>query len=262
MNAGDVFVTPSVGRSTPRLIEETGLTIILGAMILLPVVEIALRIFGRSGIAASSAIVQHCTLLVSMAGAALASRDGRLLSMGASGFLPKTVARNAAAFAQAGGAAIAAILCAASARFVATEYASGRVLAWGIPVWIVESALPIGFAAIALRLITRASERWLMRATIAAVALLAAFGALTIEQTPHSIVIAGAVGIALIAIAGAPIFAVIGGAAVVAYVATQIPISSLTVSHYALVVNPSLPAIPLFTLAGYILAEGVRRAGW
>ena len=31
--------------------------------------------------------------------------------------------------------------------------------------------------------------------------------------------------------------------------------ASLAVDHYRLVVNPSLPAIPLFTLAGYLLAE-------
>ena len=34
------------------------------------------------------------------------------------------------------------------------------------------------------------------------------------------------------------------------------PIASIPLDHYRLVVNPSLPMIPLFTLAGYFLAEG------
>jgi TRAP-type C4-dicarboxylate transport system permease large subunit len=29
----------------------------------------------------------------------------------------------------------------------------------------------------------------------------------------------------------------------------------VAVDHYSLVINPSLPAIPMFTLAGYLLAE-------
>jgi hypothetical protein len=33
-------------------------------------------------------------------------------------------------------------------------------------------------------------------------------------------------------------------------------IGSIPIDHYRLVTNPTLPTIPLFTLAGYLLAEG------
>jgi tripartite ATP-independent transporter DctM subunit len=36
----------------------------------------------------------------------------------------------------------------------------------------------------------------------------------------------------------------------------DLPIASIPLDHYRLVINPSLPTIPLFTLAGYFLAEG------
>ena len=36
---------------------------------------------------------------------------------------------------------------------------------------------------------------------------------------------------------------------------TGVPIASIAVDHYSLAANPSLPAIPLFTMAGYFLAE-------
>jgi tripartite ATP-independent transporter DctM subunit len=60
----------------------------------------------------------------------------------------------------------------------------------------------------------------------------------------------------LAAILGAPIFTVLGGAALILFRGQETPIASLALNHYQMVVNPSLAAIPLFTLAGYFLAEG------
>jgi len=55
---------------------------------------------------------------------------------------------------------------------------------------------------------------------------------------------------------GAPIFSVLGGAGIILFWGSDQPLASLTVDHYGLVTNPSIPSIPLFTLAGYFLAEG------
>jgi tripartite ATP-independent transporter DctM subunit len=55
---------------------------------------------------------------------------------------------------------------------------------------------------------------------------------------------------------GAPIFALLGGAGVLLnLVQGDAPIFML-ISTYVLTVSPTLPAIPLFTLAGFLLAEG------
>ncbi len=54
---------------------------------------------------------------------------------------------------------------------------------------------------------------------------------------------------------GAPLFAVLGGMALLLMWGSGVPIASIAVNHYALAGNPTLPAIPLFTLAGYFLAE-------
>jgi len=53
-----------------------------------------------------------------------------------------------------------------------------------------------------------------------------------------------------------PIFAVLGGSWLFLLLAQGVPAAATAVNHYSLVVNPSLPAIPMFTLAGYLLAEG------
>jgi tripartite ATP-independent transporter DctM subunit len=58
------------------------------------------------------------------------------------------------------------------------------------------------------------------------------------------------------ALAGAPIFAVLGGAALLLTWQAGTPLAAVALEHYRMVVNPSLPAVPLFTLAGFTLAAG------
>jgi tripartite ATP-independent transporter DctM subunit len=54
---------------------------------------------------------------------------------------------------------------------------------------------------------------------------------------------------------GTPIFAVLGGLALLLLGHEGLPLASLALSHYQITVNPSLPALPLFTLAGLVLAK-------
>ncbi len=65
--------------------------------------------------------------------------------------------------------------------------------------------------------------------------------------------------LALIVAAGAlgtPIFVILGGAAVLLFMSEGTTPAAVLVETYALSVSPTLPAIPLFTLAGFLLAEG------
>ena len=48
----------------------------------------------------------------------------------------------------------------------------------------------------------------------------------------------------------------LGGAALILFWGEDIPIASISLTHYSMVTNPTLPTVPLFTLAGYFLAEG------
>ncbi|GIS53946.1 hypothetical protein Ct9H90mP29_09880 [bacterium] len=54
---------------------------------------------------------------------------------------------------------------------------------------------------------------------------------------------------------GAPIFVGLGGLAVLMFWSEYTPISAIPAEAYRIVVSPTLPTIPLFTLAGYLLAE-------
>lgn len=63
------------------------------------------------------------------------------------------------------------------------------------------------------------------------------------------------IALLLIAIAGAPLFVVILGAAMLGFFAADIPLEVIAVEIYRIADTPLLVALPLFTLIGYILAE-------
>src|SRR5262249_46933184 len=55
---------------------------------------------------------------------------------------------------------------------------------------------------------------------------------------------------------GAPIFVILGGAALLLFLSTGATPPAPLIASYPPSVSPPLPAIPLFTLAGFLLAEG------
>jgi C4-dicarboxylate transporter, DctM subunit len=63
------------------------------------------------------------------------------------------------------------------------------------------------------------------------------------------------VGFVLMALFGAPLFTIIGAAAMLSFAGQDIDPSAVIVELYRIGSNPTLVAIPLFTFAGYMLAE-------
>jgi len=236
---------------------ENGLVVAcLSFLILLPLTEILLRPF-KSGISGSIPFVQHLTLFIGMLGGALAARDNRLLALSTlTSFFkgwPQIAAR---VFSHAMASAITVFLLTASIRFLLTEKEGGRTLAYGIPIWVLQLVLPVGFGLVAIRLIWHAADHWRWR--IAAVGLTAVFLAIGLQQAiPAEKLTWPALGaLALAAALGAPVFTTIGGAGLILFWGAGYPTASLPLKHYSLVTNAVLPTIPLFTLAGYFLAEG------
>jgi C4-dicarboxylate transporter, DctM subunit len=64
-----------------------------------------------------------------------------------------------------------------------------------------------------------------------------------------------AVGLALLALLGAPLFTIIGAISMLAFAGEGISTSAVIVELYRIGSNPTLVAIPLFTFAGYVLAQ-------
>ena len=234
----------------------------LAVMAILPALEVVLRTFFKTGLPASATIVQHLVLAVGMLGGAIAARENRLLALAVAthwfkgGWL--TFAR---VFGYGFSAAITALLTAASWKFVSEQRSLGKIFAYGIPTWVVQLLIVIGFALVALRLIWHASEKWrwrvvtlLFAAVVIAAALLAerAGSPLTPEQLRWPAMILLLIAVAL----GAPVFTALGGTALIMLWSAGEPVSPVPLKHYQLTVNATLPSLPLFTLAGYFLAEG------
>jgi tripartite ATP-independent transporter DctM subunit len=246
------------GEESPALLasaENALLSLVFAALVLLPLGEIALRAVAGVGFQGSSSLVQHLTFAIGILGAAVAARHGRLLGFSAATLVAGSAAGIARFFSSSIAAAVTAILCLASAQFVEAERAAGKILAHGIPVWVVESLLPAGFALITLRLLLHSADRTAARVGAALLAAGVLALVFLLPLPPRALVAPGLLALLAAMLLGAPLFAVIGGAALLLLWESGVPIASVAVNHYGLTANPSLPAIPLFTLAGYFLAE-------
>ncbi len=228
----------------------------LALMAILPIAEIlSRRLLGR-GIPGSGPFVQHFTLWVAFLGAAIAASEGRHLALATLTFIrSERIRRAAEMFSSTVAAAVSALLCRACVDLVRVERAAGGVIALGVPVWVGQLVLPISFGLIAVRVAWRASS-WRGRA----LPLLGIALGLWIGQFPQ--VLEGrpvwpGLTLVLLAVAlGGPIFMVLGGAAVLLFLAQGTPAAAVPTATYELAVHPTLAAIPLFTLTGFLLAAG------
>ncbi len=216
-----------------------------------------MRQLGTAGLRGAAPLAQHLTLWIGFIGATLAAREGKLLAIASESYFPEgRWRRGAAIFAAAVGAAVSTLLARASLAMALLEREGSEKVALGVPVWVAQLVLPLGFAAIALRLVGRAPGGWTGR-SLAALGLAAG---LVLGQVPGWL--EGApklLGLAVVlcgALAGAPLFALLGGAAVWLFLTDGVPIAAVPIESYRLAVHPTLPSIPLFTLTGFLLAEG------
>lgn len=233
------------------------LAVCLLGIMCVPLLAAVLRQVQKGAFAEGSTIAQHLVLIVGMLGAAVAAREDRLLSLSsATGFLKGIWARLAKWFAYGTGAAMAGILV-----WAALDYARGsrdlaQPFAFGIPLWIIQLCMPIGFGLIAFRLLWHGGSNWKWR-----VAVLVLAGAWVLAGWKPPIdsyrLVWPALTLLLIATAlGAPMFVALGGAGLILFWGEELPVVSLPIDHYQMAVNPALATVPLFTMAGYFLAEG------
>lgn len=249
--------TPLVALHVYVRAENLLVVLALAIMVLVPLFEIPLRAVFSTGISGGSSIVQHLTLVVGMLGGAIAAREDRMLSLATGTLLPEGFWKWSARFFSGSVAAtVSLFLCWAGIQFVITEKTAGGLLAYRIPLWVVQLILPVGFVLVAARLIWHSSSHWKGKCAVLIVTLLLCCLMMS-PPWPPSQMIWPAMTVLLSATAlGAPVFVTLGGAALILFWGNDLPIAAVTIEHYRLVVNPTLPTIPLFTLAGYFLAEG------
>lgn len=229
---------------------------VLALIVVLPVVELAGRELFETGIPGSISIVQHMTLWITFIGAALAARSDRLLALATTEFLPaswRTWIELVTAWLSV---AVGATLAAASVQLVRVDFEYADQIAWGIPVWIVSLVMPAALIVITWRMLSHAAKGWGRRLLVASgLAIPFLFDLAPLFDT-SSLLLPG-IGVLVLGTAfGLPIFAAIGGASALLFFLEGTPIAAVPGEAYRMATSPMLPAIPLFTLAGYILAAG------
>lgn len=217
-------------------------------MALIPLVEILSRPVMGKGIENAAVVVQHLGLVMAMCGAIAAERFGHLTSLGV--LLPRFYAVG-----QFCSAMVCGVLAWASGQLVLSEMSADQTLAYGLPMWVIQLVMPLGFALLGIKLGARCHEGITIKTLCAVLApLLGACLAYTFDGQalplwPSLIILL------LMLFFGAPIFSVLGGLALALFWLDGLPLASIALSHYQITVNPSLPALPLFTLAGLIMAS-------
>ena len=237
--------------------DATLASLALGLMVLIPVIEVFIRPLQGSGIDNAPVLVQHLGLIFSLAGAVFAERTGHITSLGALWRdIPNPLFRQIArAGIFLGSTLICGVLAQGSTELVFSELDTGHTIAYGIPTWLFLCAMPFGFTYLGIKLGLRWHDKrfanWLGMLFIL---WLSQYANQWLRDAEWSGAWPALIVVSFLAMGG-PIFLVLGALSWVLFAQEGIPMASLALSHYQITVNPSLPALPLFTLAGLIFAN-------
>ena len=222
----------------------------------LPLVDAVGRYAGGLHVPGSAAYLQLLTLWLAFLGGLLATWEDGHLKLSTSSVLGEGRVRDLARLASGTvAAAVTAVLAYASLQVVRADRQAGIVLPIGLPQWVGELVMPLSLAAMALLFIVKASPRRSGRAlAVAAVAAVFGLGLLAWRPAPLIWVL----GTVLLAatLLGAPVFAAMGGFGLLLFFREATPVAAVSAEIYRLIASPTLPAIPLLTACGYVLAEG------
>jgi len=231
----------------------------LGAMVFLPLLEAVLRRIPALPTPSTAEWVQHLMLWVGFFGAFLASVQDRHLSIAVGeAFRSGTWKARLDVLSRAGAIGILVCLAVASAQHVRV----GIVLGYGnvggwLPLWIAVLPMAVAFASMAIATYWRRGESWRIRFLILPMAFIVGPALVFLDIGDGSFIRPlGIIAMALLAAVGMPLFAALGGAALLLSYLMGGPVTGIVDATYQIVSEPLLPSIPLFALAGVVLAAG------
>jgi tripartite ATP-independent transporter DctM subunit len=222
----------------------------------LPPLEPALRPLVGVHVPGSAALIQHLTLWLAFVGALVTTRRRQHLTLSTIEFLGSSRAKSVAHLVSGAlAAATTALLCYAAAQVVREDRSSPRTLPGGIPEWVSECVMPAALGLMALLFAWGASTKtWGRIVALAAIPAVFSLGLIPEQAAawafPLSLLVLAAAAL------GAPIFVVMGALALLFFFKDGTPIAAVSAEISRLMASPLIPAIPLLTACGYVLAEG------
>jgi len=226
-------------------------------MVLLPFIETITRVLNISNIPASQVLVQHFTLWIAFLGAILAARENSLLALTRTPLFGKSSTSSIGEFI----GKITTFLVLVSLAFGSIELLKIEIIdsiniSPMIPRWFAQLIMPLGFSIMAILIFIKSYKQLSYKFLFFILFLVLSnsfFTEIIAENFPIRVL--GTLIILIALINGAPIFIGLGGFAVLFFWYDFTPIAAIPAEAYRIVVSPTLPTIPLFTFAGYLLAE-------
>lgn len=243
---------------------------------LLPTAEVIARKFFHTGVANSYDYIHHLVLFITFISGMITSREGKHLSLALSLKLGETMKTRVNTGVMTLSVMIATAFAWSTLSFVLTAF-DPKLKIGVIPVQLVGMVMVVGFTVMGARFLL-AVPRGLHR-------LIAWFGVLMgtflavdpirniltvvmtevpgfIEtavqgcQTVHAVIIVPVIILLVVSVIfGTPLFVVLGGLAYLLFARTAQPLEVIPNEAYSMLISHSIPAIPLFTAAGFILSE-------
>jgi C4-dicarboxylate transporter, DctM subunit len=262
--------SPTVTPEASARVGADGWMLILALALatLLPLTDAAGRPAGFH-VSGSAAYLQQVTLWLTFVGGLVATRHRTHLTLSTAELLTSPRARQGAGLVAACvAAAVLAVLAYSGVELVRANREQGKLLGAGIPEWASECVIPAALALMAGWFVWTAPLGWRGRAlALATVALAFALGLLPGPDDPAQWAIARSSlvwpGVTLIlagALLGAPVFVAMGGLALLFFFKDGTPVGAVSAEVYRLIASPTIPAIPLLTTAGFVLAAGESSA--
>ena len=234
-------------------------------LISFPIFQILGRYISFFSIPASQEIVQHMTLWIGFIGAVIAARSNKLLSVVREPvFDSSTKVDWPKFFVHVFSLSIVFVLSISYLKMIQIGFQYPDYIAPYIPTWFAQSIIPIGLILIWYQMIMTSSTDLKYRVLLTVISIIPTI-ILYFWQFPlaNPLLLWTKVLFAISLVAfGLPIFVLLASLSIFFFLsepsewATNYDlISTISDSAYRIVVSPTLAAIPIFTLAGYILAE-------
>ena len=234
-------------------------------LISFPIFQILGRYISFFSIPASQEIVQHMTLWIGFIGAVIAARSNKLLSVVREPVFDSTTKVNwPKFFVHVFSLSIVFVLSISYLKMIQIGFQYPDYIAPYIPTWFAQAIIPVGLILIWYQMIITSSTNIKYRVLLTVISIIPTI-ILYFWQFPlaNPLLLWTKVLFAISLVAfGLPIFILLASLSIFFFLsepsewATNYDlISTISDSAYRIVVSPTLAAIPIFTLAGYILAE-------
>ena len=227
----------------------------LAVSTVLPLVDLVGGAVAGFRLSSTHLFVQQATLWLAFVGAIAATRQGSHLTLSTTGFLREGRAQAISRiFGYSIAAAVSAVLAYASFIFIIANRNDRVLPAVGVPEWVSALVMPVALAVMALLFAWNASDRWPGR-LLGLLVIPATFALGLVPRESAGLLWPLGLVVMAGALFGAPVFVAMGGIALVGFLCQGSTMASVSSQVYRLLASETLPAIPLLTAAGYVLAE-------